>query len=274
MITKFIRSVKSATFAITFKDPAKMGMLTPIGTGFFVSPNGTFITAAHVIRDHSLSTPSPMDASSLILAKEPQTPMSDPGAAPGCHAGETLEFLPEVDFALLKFDFQANRHREWLAAQDGFPTVTVSRGPLEEGQEVFSFGYPLSASFITEDAQGEANVVFGHLTLSPRTTSAIVSSKFDLTRPVYTGADPVVYVLDKALNYGNSGGPIVSSSSGLVHAFCTRFQPVFIPQPYIKDKAGKEIPVMMPSLYGIVTSLSHPAIIGALSRHDVTVSDQ
>jgi len=58
------------------------------------------------------------------------------------------------------------------------------------------------------------------------------------------------YVIDKALNYGNSGGPIVVQETGRVVALCSRFQPVKIPQ-------GGDINVSIPSLYGVATSLKN-----------------
>jgi hypothetical protein len=274
VISKTLPGVKRATFAVTIKDPAKKGLPTPRGTGFFVSGAGAFVTAAHVVLDDSASPPSPIDASSIILGKEPETPMSDPGAAPGCHAATFLEVIPELDFALLRFDFEANRHREWLSGRDDFPSLVISTRQLEEGETVFSFGYPLSGSFIREHAEGEAKFIFGLIELSPRATSAIVSSTFDRTRMVYTSADPLIYVLDKALNYGNSGGPIAASSTGCAHAFCSRFQPVFVPQEHLHDQEGRRLHIMMPSLYGIVTSLSHPAILAALAHHAVPVSSE
>ena len=57
----------------------------------------------------------------------------------------------------------------------------------------------------------------------------------DAQNYVHSSEDPQVYALDKALNYGNSGGPIVATDTGKVHAFCSRFQPVGILQPHISD---------------------------------------
>ena len=69
---------------------------------------------------------------------------------------------------------------------------------------------------------------------------------------VTTGADPQLYVLDKALNYGNSGGPIVAVGTGKAHAFCSRFQPMRVPQGDPADP--KTSWIMIPSLYGVVSS--------------------
>jgi serine protease Do len=83
-----------------------------------------------------------------------------------------------------------------------------------------------------------------------RTTSAIIASTLEHTKMIQTADDAQVYVLDKALNYGNSGGPIVATESGRAFAVCSRFQPVVVPQ------VGGGT-VWVPSLYGVVTSIAN-----------------
>jgi len=142
---------------------------------------------------------------------------------------------------------------------------------LEEGDPVYSFGYPLpQVNFFKSNAQ----VTIGHVGLSPRVTSAIVSATMERTKMVSTTRDIKVYVLDKALNYGNSGGPIVAVESGKVHALCSRFQPVMVPQPHLLDKENKPLAIAIPSLYGIVSSLANPTVLDQLHRRGVAVSDQ
>jgi len=70
------------------------------------------------------------------------------------------------------------------------------------------------------------------------------------TRLISSPEDVKIYVLDKALNYGNSGGPIIAVATGHVQALCSRFQPVMIPQPHLKDQKGKPPYIVIPSLYG------------------------
>ena len=136
---------------------------------------------------------------------------------------------PSTDFALLKVDFAANANKVHLQDRTGFPYIEVSSRELAEGEPVYSFGYPLSESGLLVNTPG---VVVGHAAHSPRVTSAIVASTMESTRLVTTTADTKVYVLDKALNYGNSGGPIVATDTGKVHALCSRFQPVRGPRSW------------------------------------------
>ena len=49
MIRKTIAATQAATFCLEIPDPNRKNMHTPMGTGFFVSPDGLFVTAAHVV---------------------------------------------------------------------------------------------------------------------------------------------------------------------------------------------------------------------------------
>jgi hypothetical protein len=84
---------------------------------------------------------------------------------------------------------------------------------------------------------------------------------------VITSADARVYVLDKALNYGNSGGPIVAVDSGRVHAVCSRFQPLTVPQAHLN------VYIRVPSLYGIVSSLENLPVLQLLDSLGVSIDD-
>ncbi|MFH0771811.1 MAG: serine protease [Candidatus Omnitrophota bacterium] len=268
-ITKTLASSQSATFCIALPDPQQHMMPTPTGTGFFVSPDGWFVTAAHVITENNESDgPVRQDIDQAWLQKETR----QPGGMPGV----TYQFvsfghvIPRLDFALLKVDFQQNSNKAWLSGRNSFPFIGISSRQLMEGESVYSFGYPLSSAFAKDHGQ----IMVGYTSLCPRVTSAIVSSTINETHVAMTSGDPKVYVLDKALNYGNSGGPIVSSETGRVHAFCSRFQPVFIPQKHILDAKQNPIQIMIPSLYGVVSSFGNPEIISLLHKLQVPIYDE
>ena len=195
-----------------------------------------------------------------------------PGGVPGamCQAVSRGHVIPRLDFALLKVGFHENSTKAWLSGKSGFPFIGVSLRLLAEGESVYSFGYPLSSAFAKDLGQ----IVVGSTSFRPRVTSAIVSSTIEETHMVMTDDDPKVYVLDKALNYGNSGGPIVSSHTGQVHAFCSRFQPVFVPQPHLRDANQAPIRVMVPSLYAVVSSLGNPEIVALLKRLEVPLYEE
>ena len=266
MIRHTLAATQMATFSILLPDHNKDGMPTATGTGFFVSPDGWFMTAAHVITtDGQPNGPVRQDLSDTWLMKETRVPGGDPGAM--CQFVSFGHVLPDLDVALLKIDFAKNSNKHWLKDRATFPYLEVCLRDLEEGESVYAFGYPLPETEVVT----QPGMTFGTTSLCPRVTSAIVSSNFERGRMIITGNDPKVYVLDKALNYGNSGGPIVSVETGRVHALCSRFQPVYVPQPYIKDAHGNQLPVMMPSLYGIVAALHNDSLVTLLQQLGVPI---
>ncbi len=269
MIRKTLTNTQAATFCVELPNTQKSGMPTPIGTGFFVSPDGWFITAAHVItEDNNANGPVRKDLNQAWLIKE--TRLAKTPFRPICQAVSFCDVIPHLDLALLKVDFAANASKEWLAGKSEFPFLNVSQRQLEEGESVYSFGYPLSSA----KAQDLRSMVVCQDSICPRVTSAIISSTIVQTNTITTARDPKIYVLDKALNYGNSGGPIVSAESGKVHALCSRFQPVYVPQLHLRDKNGDPMLIAMPSLYGVVSSLGNPEILALLKKLNVPIIDE
>jgi len=267
MIRKTIKTVKEGTFCVQLPNKSQQGMPMPTGSGFFISPDGWFVTAAHVITENGAADGvqrSDIDQAWLMKERD--------GIGPGsmCQFVKLEHVFPEYDFALLHVDFDKNSNKEWLKGRSDFPYVKVSTRQLEMGEPVYSFGYPLS----TGGAEKKGAMTVGQTQLSPRLTSAIVASNLDKTQMIMTGSDPKHYVLDKALNYGNSGGPIIASETGNVHALCSRFQPVFVPQAHLKDQNGQIPHVMMPSLYGVVSSLNNAPIIALLKSLGVPVTSE
>jgi hypothetical protein len=243
-------------------------MPAPTGTGFFVSGDGWFVTAAHVVTKNNRPDGPPRDdIEKGWLMKEARMHWIG-----GMCQGLKLDFVaPEFDIALLKLGFSQNANKSHLTGKTEFPHLTVSTRQLQEGEPVYAFGYPLSEFGIV---RSDPTITVGHLAHSPRTTSAIVAATMDKTTRVSTSSDPQVYVLDKALNYGNSGGPIVAVETGHVHAICSRFLPTQIPQPHLEDANGQTLHVAIPSLYGIVSSLGNAPVIDALLSRGVRLTDE
>lgn len=79
MIRKTLSTTKLATFSIDLPnlDTKMQGLPMPRGTGFFVSRDGWFITAAHVITTNGESDGTPrsdIDKAYLIIESPPYDP--------------------------------------------------------------------------------------------------------------------------------------------------------------------------------------------------------
>jgi serine protease Do len=227
MIPNTLPSTQKATMCILLPhpDPQYKGFPTPYGSGFFVNDKGYLITARHVIEkaDKTLYTPNEIQ-------------ITKPGKIPPllAHVSQIVKDWPSFDLALLKIDMQPT---DFL--QTEFNTIA-------EGTEVYSFGYPLSQI----NVQSNQTIMVGLHFHSPRATSAIISSHDWYIGPVTVGGGfPTHYVIDKPLNPGNSGGPIVVCETGKAISVCIRFQPLPIPQ--------QGITIQIPSLYGITVSLKN-----------------
>ena len=264
MIRQTLAATKRATYAIEI--PVDGGLPAPRGTGFFVSGDGWFVTAAHVVIGRDGRPVSGLEDAWITQ----HGPFSDPYS--GMCQWPTLIFHAAThDLAILKFEFERNANKEHLKGLSEFPHLKVSARLLEEGEPVYSFGYPLPEHH-TETIDGVG--LLGTTLHRPRTTSAIVASLVDSSGGVMADSDPEHYVLDKALNYGNSEGPIVASGTGNVHALRSRFHPVVVPQPISKSASDSSKFVWIPSLYGVTTRLSHAPLIAELQRRGLeTVSD-
>jgi serine protease Do len=151
---------------------------------------------------------------------------------------------PEFDLALLKADFNKETGALRGKTEPDFLQLDFEVAP--EGTEVYSFGYPLPEAKLlgrSEQAMTVGNVY------CPRATSMIISSHDSFIRPM-SRRDlpfPKYYAVDKALNPGNSGGPIVLQQTGKAIAVCSGFQYFDFPGTRIK----------VPSLYGITSSLKN-----------------
>ncbi len=242
MIPKTLARTKNATYAVLIPNPKPeyREFPTPYGTGFFVSEDGYFITARHVLTYEQDATEKFFDPAKLRLTKPDIFP-------PPQIVGLTLvkEWV-KFDLALLKADFAKVKDTNTFKGKNGFGFLEIEFEVPPEGIEVYSFGYPLPKI----DVQVNGPLIIGVHYYCPRTTSAVISSHYDVIGPIFVGGFPKCYVIDKALNYGNSGGPLILQENGKVVSVCARFQPVNIGQ-------GAGVSVTIPSLYGITSSLKN-----------------
>ncbi|MHA1706154.1 MAG: S1 family peptidase [Promethearchaeota archaeon] len=236
MIRKTIIQTMKSTFIVHIPDKNFHNFPFPTGTGFFISKNGYFITANHVIDE--------VNDFSKVRFSQPN--------------GEHILYISLIkkwenyDIALLKADFELNQKRyknaknKFLKGQKNFPYLEIYFEEHLEGTPIYSYGFPLPK--VEHINLKNMKIVF--VGYCPRATSAIISSKYEIIKPIRSKNDPKFYTIDKSLVYGNSGGPVVLTETGKVFGVVCRFQPVPIPQ-----SEGSR--VIIPTNYGIVSSLSN-----------------
>ena len=230
MIRKTLKTTKEATFVVTVPDKNRHNFPAPNGTGFFVSGKGYFITANHVVDKLNIGDVTDLERptdSFLVLVKN----------------AKVINKWPNFDLALLKAELEENKQRDHFKTRDNFPYLEIDFSNQEEGSPVYFFGYPLMKSSVRDTG----NMLIGVTQIPSRVTSAIISSTTEHFGPIRTSSDQKIYVLDKAPNYGNSGGPVILSETGKVISACIRFQPQYM----------KSSDTMVPSLYGITSSLQN-----------------
>jgi len=236
MIRNTIERTKKSTFLVRVPStiPEQKGFPAPNGTGFFISSDGYFLTANHVIQS--------VDSGTKLMLSQPELVISGNQIS---HI-DIVKQWSEFDIALLKVDFIKNSSHPLLKNRTGFHYLDIDFNNCLDGTPVYSYGFPLPEV----DIKGVQTALFAFEFLCPRVTSAIISSHHDAIGPIQSAALPKWYVIDKALNYGNSGGPIILAETGKAIAVCARFQPVDIPQM-------KNTTISVPSLYSIASSLAN-----------------
>lgn len=266
MIRDTLEATARATFSVLLPNPAQNGMPSPVGTGFFVSPDGWFVTAAHVVsKDNGTKGEPRDDIGDAWLQKEPT---SEGRGSPMCQWPAIHYLNPELDIAILRIDYERNKKKAWLEGSSSFPYLQVSARELELAEPVYAFGYPLSRAQVVSD--GAATI--GSVALCPRVTSAITASKLVATGMIMTFGPPKFYVIDKALNPGNSGGPIVSTKTGHVHAVCSSYQTSYTPQPHLPKNNGQTLQILVPSLYGYAAALQTQEILQQFQKIGIPIS--
>jgi len=244
MIINTLSNTKNATFAVLVPhpDPRAEEFPTPNGTGFFVSEDGYFITARHVLEKKDASGNITLHDPAKVQFIKPEIPPP----MPSVDSISIIKDWPEFDLVLLKADFDKNRSKDAFKGKDGFDFVEIDLNVIPEGTEVYSLGYPLPKY----EVHIKRPLMWGFHHFCPRTTSAIISSHHDVIGPAFGPGFPKYYVIDKSLVYGNSGGPIIVQETGKAISVCVRFQPVQIPQ-------NRNVTITVPSLYGITSSLKN-----------------
>jgi serine protease Do len=132
MIRRTLAATKAATYSVCLPRAGTGLLPAPIGTGFFVSPDGWFVTAAHVLTQDGQST-GPVRSDLNIM-----TLMQIPGPQPIINVN-LVHVDHGNDFALLKTDIAGQLPGPLLAGKTAFPFIEISTRTVEEGEPVYSF---------------------------------------------------------------------------------------------------------------------------------------
>ena len=175
MIRKTLKTTKEATFVVTVPDKSRNDFPAPNGTGFFVSDNGYFITANHVVDQLNIGDVTdlerPTDSLSVLVKN-----------------AKVINKWPNFDLALLKAEFEENKQREYFKTRDNFPYLEIDFSDQEEGSLVYVFGYPLMKS----DVRDKGSIIIGVTQIPSRVTSAIISSTTEHFGPIRISSDPKI----------------------------------------------------------------------------------
>jgi S1-C subfamily serine protease len=111
MIRNTIERTKNATFLVRVPSsiPEDKGFPLPTGTGFFISKNGYFVTANHVLKSVKIDKDLKLSQPELELNQKNPKPLEQI---------EIIQTWPQFDIALLKVNFENNRDNPLLVSKE------------------------------------------------------------------------------------------------------------------------------------------------------------
>ncbi len=230
MIREISAHTKECTFII--RVPGKNGFPYPVGTCFFISRNGHFITANHLIDD--------VTDFSKVRLNQPT----------GEHVFNIslIEKWERYDIALLKADLNLNQLRfknaknKFLKGRKEFPHLEIDFEEKSEGVQIYIYGYYLSK------LTGNNFIKFENI--NPKVTSGIISSAKDDNITIQSINNLKTYTIDKSLFDIYSGSPAIMNNTGKVFGVCACFQP-FSLQNHKNEKTK------LPTDFSFISSLTN-----------------
>jgi serine protease Do len=264
VIMQSLPAVKRATFSVLLPEPKRRGLPAPVGSGFFVSADGWFVTARHLLAasDHS-DAPLRDDLGAIVL----MNPCDDNSRVQKVINLELMHCDVEHDFALLK----ANP-----TGQERFSHIEVSTRAAVEGEPVYCFGYPLSDLCDPQElpplmSTFSLSWMDGWLlVLKPRVSSAIVAA-----RPFPTSAPGLpklgsCYAIDRTIEFGMSGAPVIATETGNAFAVACHVESTSVPQLHLSNLGRPKI--VVPSQFGSASSMASEPIVEVLRQHGIAMS--
>jgi S1-C subfamily serine protease len=119
MIRSSLPNTKNSTFTVLVPHPDSrlQGFPTPNGTGFFVTKDGYFITARHVLEKESVNR-TLYNSSEILLTKAEQ-PAWDVSKL------SIVKDWPKWDLALLRADCEKSKSSVAFRGKDGFDFLEI-----------------------------------------------------------------------------------------------------------------------------------------------------
>jgi hypothetical protein len=187
---------------------------TTLGSGFFVSPNGYFLTCHHVINSPKNQH---IDGDGYRI-------LSRTGGSLGkfarwhqilnVTAGKELTLIPDKDIAIIKFP---------LGLEDKQVHLNINYSPVDDGTSIGVMGYPLSRLMFKNNNVNEPDLS----NIFPRLSRNIISSQQEvelLQTPDGNVSNIILVEVNFLFVPGNSGGPIFSADNGDAIAFVAGYR--------------------------------------------------
>lgn len=265
MIRKSLPAVKRATYCVMISEPKYQELVAPQGTGFFVSSDGWFVTALHVLTiGGGRHDPIRQDLDTIVLVH----PGDETSGIQEVTKTELVHHDAQHDFALLKAEPQGGAKYSY---------VEIVKRDIAEGEPVYCFGYPLSDLCETRSKPAISStysLTFKDdrlLILKPKIVSGVVAAA---PLSATCSGFPAVcssYATDINFDFGISGAPIIATECGKAFAFATETESVSVPQDHLKALGRPRIGI--PTRFGTGTSLASHLIVESLEKHGVALSD-
>ncbi|MFC1629744.1 serine protease [Patescibacteria group bacterium] len=208
-----------------------------LGTGFFISSQGHFLTCYHVI--NPLKNPHKDGDGYRLISR-----LSGSGSRqfawydiPNVRIGTNLFLNSEKDAALLSIPDIDRIEKEKGISQ---PYFVLNGSSISDGKEIGVIGYPLARlSFKDNDIN---KPVLG--SFIPRVSKNVISSK-QLVNTLRTENEAMKNVSIVEVNFlfvpGNSGGPVFDASTGEALAYVHGFRSILLKTRIIEAKLSKSL---------------------------------
>jgi len=218
-VSEILDTIKESTFIVLPIRPlsgqdSPESMIYPEGTGFFISGNGLFLTANHVVKGIT-------DFSNIRL-QGIRWDMDEPYIPKILSHIKVVRRWIEFDLALLSIDFEKNKKegKDFLIPLSEFPHLDVTYLEQDENTPIYLAGQrPTDVHLYKSEG-----ILVQTQKINPRIVSSCIISRDAYIGSAQKSEKPKYYAIDTLAYKGNSGSPVVVQSNGKVCAVVTNSQ--------------------------------------------------